>query len=83
MPNVSLAPWRKRRPSAFRQTRRHTWRSLPGVPAVAPGWDAFIHSLIQAMLGAKWHRSSPRQKPPFLHDRVVIIAPVSGGHLPD
>jgi hypothetical protein len=64
MPNVSLAPWRKRRPSAFRQTRRHTWRSLPGVPAVAPGWDVFIHSLIQAMLGAKRRPIVPEAKTP-------------------
>ena len=48
------------RPHAFRQI----WRSLPGVPAVAPGWDAFINSLIQTMLGGKWRRSSGRGKKP-------------------
>jgi hypothetical protein len=50
MPNVSLAPGGSAAPNAFRQTCRQTWRSLPGVPAVAPGRDAFIHSLIQAMV---------------------------------
>jgi hypothetical protein len=43
--------------------------SLASQPS-APGWDAFIHSLIEAMLGAKWPLSSGRGKNP----RFCMIA---------
>src|SRR6202030_4341182 len=68
--------WRQRGPTRF---ARHGGASLASQPSPRLGR---LHLFVNS--SDAWRQTAPDRpaeaNPPFLHDRVAVIAPVSGGH---